>query len=382
MLGRAGKTTIVKIDKATLHGKRPRIVGCNSFKGTHGDTLTDPIARLYADSGIIGWGESHVTEEMATLLLGKRLDDVFNMETGTAPGYDGFDIPLWDLTGRVAQKPVHALLGSKGEKFAPIYDGSIYMEDIDPETGKDRGLGPLDEAVQMGLDYGYEAFKMKIGRGKKWMERKKGFQRDIDAIHRVRELIGPDKRLLMDGNNAYTHEEAVDLVKAVRECSIYWFEEPFKEEIAASLDFKRFLHEESPEIFLADGEGTRPYQPEIRAVIRAGAIDVVQFDLRPVPITPWLTILPLIEEVGLLAAPHNWASHLLNYYIPHFGRGISSFCMAETDTSVIREVDTSSYRLINGKLEIPDEPGFGLELDHKAVDGLVKEEGWTIRKNR
>jgi L-alanine-DL-glutamate epimerase-like enolase superfamily enzyme len=38
--------------------------------------------------------------------------------------------------------------------------------------------------------------------------------------------------------------------------------------------------------------------------------------------------------------------------------------------------------LINGKLEIPDEPGFGLELDHKAVDGLVKEEGWTIRKNR
>jgi L-alanine-DL-glutamate epimerase-like enolase superfamily enzyme len=371
-------TTIVKIDRAELIGKRPRVVGCNSFLGTHGDSFTDPIVRLYTDTGIIGWGRTSAPRDAAALLLGKRLDEVFSPETGTAAGYDGFDIPLWDLAGRILEKPVHGLLGSHGERLAPIYDGSIYMEDIDPESGDDRGLGPLEEAARMGLDYGYVAFKMKIGRGNRWMERKRGFRRDVEAIHRVRELIGPDRQLLMDGNNAYTEQEAVDLVKEVRGCGITWFEEPFQEAIGTSLPFKEYLHSESPEILLADGEGTRPHQPEIRAVIRAAAIDVVQFDLRPVPITPWLSILPLIEEVGLLAAPHNWASHLLNYYIPHFGRGIRSFCMAETDTSTIQEVDSTAYRMVEGKLAIPDVPGFGLELDHAAVDRLVEESGWVI----
>jgi L-alanine-DL-glutamate epimerase-like enolase superfamily enzyme len=306
------------------------------------------------------------------------LNQVFDPKIGTSAGYDGFDLPLWDLAGRAAGKPVHALLGSHGPKQVPIYDGSIYMEDIDPESRKDRGLGPLEEAVRMGLDCGYEAFKMKIGRGKKWMERRKGFRRDIEAIQRVRELIGPHRRLLMDGNNAYTAEEAAELVREVRDCAIFWFEEPFQEEIGASLRFKEFLHAEDPEILLADGEGTRPFQPEIRAVIRAAAIDVVQFDLRPVPITSWLSILPLIEETGLLAAPHNWASYLLNYTIPHFGRGIRCFCMGETDTSTVPEVDASRYPMIEGKLEIPDEPGFGLELDHPAVDRLVEDNGWAI----
>ena len=228
---------------------------------------------------------------------------------------------------------MHALLGGHGQKLAPIYDGSIYMEDIDPETRADLGLGPLRDAVHAGLAYGYEAFKMKIGRGARWMERRQGLRRDIEAIRAVREIIGPRRRLLVGGNNAYTPAEAAELVCAVRPLGIFWFEEPFAEDIEASGTFRRFLHAEAPEILLADGEDTVPSQPEIRAVLRTAAIDVIQFDLRGCPVTPWRTILPLVEEAGLLVAPHNWASHLLNYYIPHIGRGIRGFCIAETDTS-------------------------------------------------
>jgi L-alanine-DL-glutamate epimerase-like enolase superfamily enzyme len=315
---------------------------------------------------------------MARLLAGKRVDAVFDTAAGTAAGYDLFDLPLWDLAGRLAGVPVHALLGGRGDRLAPVYDGSIYMEDLDPDRGTDRGLGPLEEAVQMGLAAGFEAFKMKIGRGAKWMERKAGFRRDVEAITRVREIIGPDRRLLVDGNNGFTPKEAAELVKAARSCSLYWFEEPFPEEIAASRAFREVLNADHPAILLADGEGTRPWQPEIRAILRARAIDVVQFDLRPCPITAWLTILPLLGEAGVLAAPHNWASHLLNYCIPHFGRALTNFCMGETDMSVVPEVDSTLYRMSRGKLEIPDAPGFGLELDHRAVDGLVRQNGWSV----
>jgi L-alanine-DL-glutamate epimerase-like enolase superfamily enzyme len=52
--------------------------------------------------------------------------------------------------------------------------------------------------------------------------------------------------------------------------------------------------------------------------------------------------------------------------------------MAETDPSVIPEVDSSRYRMTGGMLEVPDAPGFGLDLDHTAVDAQVRERGWSV----
>jgi L-alanine-DL-glutamate epimerase-like enolase superfamily enzyme len=343
-----------------------------------GDSIVDPIVRIYTDTGLIGWARSTAGAPHARLLVGKCLADVFDPERGTALGYEYFDLPLWDLAGRVVGKSVHALLGSKGKKLVSVYDSSIYFEDLDPQTGKDRGLEPVEEAVHQGLGLGYRAFKLKIGRGQRWMERQSGFKRDIEVITRVREVIGNGIPLLIDSNNTFTPEEARALVEAVSGCSPYWFEEPFPEDMETSLAFKRFLHEKNPKILLADGEGTRPHQREILAVLRAGAIDVVQFDLRPCPISAWLPILPLLEEVGIMPAPHNWASFLLNFCVPHMGRGIANFSTAETDPSTMEGVDASRYRLVDGKLEIPDDPGFGLELDHAAVDRLVNEEGWSV----
>lgn len=368
---------IVRIDSCEITSTRPRVVGYNSFKGPHGDTITEPIVRITTDSGVIGWARSTASEAEAGLAIGRRIDEVFSFEAGAHAGYDRLDTALWDLSGRLAEKPVHALLGSHGPDRVAIYDGSIYMEDLDPASGTDHGLEPIADAVRAGLELGYRAFKLKIGRGHKWMEPKAGLRRDIEAIQTARETAGPDCRLLVDANNGYTPAEARELVRQVRDCALFWFEEPFPESIEDSLPFKRFLAESDHPVLLADGEGTRPSEPAIRAVIRAGAIDVVQFDLRPVPIGSWLDILPLIEEVGLLAAPHNWHSHLLNYYIPHFGRGMRIFCMGETDISSCPAVDRSAYRLVDGLLQIPDKPGFGLELDHAWADEQVRAVGWV-----
>jgi D-galactarolactone cycloisomerase len=375
----AGKVTIIKIDYLWITAKRPRIVGRNAFSDVQGDTISEPIVRLYTNVGIIGWGRATPTKAMAEMLIGKQINQVFSLTTGAFPGYDYFDTPLWDLVGRLEEMPVHALLGSKGKKSSPIYNGAIYFEDLDPETGKDIGLEPLGQALQEGMDAGYKDFKLKIGRGHKWMERSVGFKRDIEAIHYARKILGSDKRLLFDANNSFTFDEAVEFVNQIRGCDTFWFEEPFPENIAESLSFKNFLQDTHSGILLADGEGTQPGQREIRSVLRAGAIDVVQFDFRPVPISGWLSILPLIEEVGLLAAPHNWASFFLNYYIPHFGRALPMFSMAETDPCSLAVVDTSNYKITNGELEIPDTPGFGLELEHCEIDKLVKENGWIVK---
>lgn len=372
------KARIVQIDSAPLTAKRPRHVGPNAFSGAQGDTITESVVRLHTDAGVVGWARSTATPAMARLLAGRRLGEVFSVTSGTVPGYDYFDTPFWDLAGRMEECPVHKLLAGKGAGPSAVYHSAIYFEDLDPDSGADRGLEEFEGALRMGLAAGYTAFKLKIGRGNRWMERKAGFRRDVEVIHLARSVIGPGRKLLIDSNNTFTPEEARDLVREVRECDIYWFEEPFKEEIETSLPFKEFLHDSEPGILLADGEGTRPAQREIRAVIRAGAIDVVQFDFRPVPITDWLPIAGLLEEVGILAAPHNWASFFLNYYIPHFGRALPNYCTAEIDPCTMTEVDTGAYRLVDGELVVPDLPGFGLELDHEAFERRVNSEGWRV----
>ena len=48
------------------------------------------------------------------------------------------------------------------------------------------------------------------------------------------------------------------------------------------------------------------------------------------------------------------------------------------DPCTMPEVDASAYRLVDGKLEIPSLPGFGLQLDHAAIDRRVAEEGWVV----
>src|SRR3546814_5392162 len=49
---------------------------------------------------------------------------------------------------------------------------------------------------------------------------------DVERISKVREAIGPDVRLMIDANAAYTLEEATDAIRAFADYDIFWFEEP------------------------------------------------------------------------------------------------------------------------------------------------------------
>jgi L-alanine-DL-glutamate epimerase-like enolase superfamily enzyme len=273
------------------------------------------------------------------------------------------------------------VLGDRGTNPIPVYDGSIYMSDLDPDTGRDVGLGPVLGAVRMGLDAGFRAFKVKVGRGYRWMDKQAGFERDVKVLHAIRTETGPGVRLLIDANNGYIHTEARELMLRAGDCDLFWFEEPFPEDVEESVAFKGFMQNAGWRTLLADGEGTRPEtDSHVTEVLRAGGIDAVQFDFRSYPFTKWVQYMAVIEETGTLAAPHNWASYLLNYYIPQFGLGCGRFAMGETDTMAMPGVITNGYELIDGMLHVPDTPGFGLELDRDVFAAAQRDEGaWVVQ---
>ena len=348
-------THIIGVDACVLEGTRPREIGCNSRLGVHGSTNRDTIVRIHTDTGITGWGWAKWRwsparyRATAREIIGKTVADAYGIDKGTADEYLDFDTPLWDLAGRLLNKPVYQLLREYGTSEVPVYDGSIYMEDVDWRTGDDLGLEPVLNAIRDGLETGYRAFKLKLGRGYRWMEARAGFKRDIEVVHAARELIGPDCALLIDGNNGFTVDQAKTLLSETRNCSLYWFEEPFPE--------------------------TKEHCGRLKSFIQKNGIDVVQFDLRSCTITPWKSYMNVIREKDVLAAPHNWGSYLLNYYVPQFGAGCGNFAMAETDRSSVHEIDNSAYVLENGMLLLPQLPGFGLELDPRGFTLAQKARG-------
>ena len=368
--------TITGIASAELQGTRSRVIGRNSQWPVHGQEVQEPVVRLYTDAGVSGWGWSSATAGDADRLVGRKLHEVFSPETGTLGEYLVFDFPLWDLAGRVLEKPVHAMLGDRGSSPVLVYDGSIYIDELDPETGRDEGVEPMLDAVNVGLDAGFRAFKVKVGRGFQWMEPRAGLKRDVEVIRAIRDLIGPHIKLLIDANNGYTPDEARQVMREAGECDIFWFEEPFPESIEQSVSFKEFMREGGWNTLLADGE-TRPagYDEEFEKIVRAGGIDVVQFDLRRYTLTRWVRYMSVIEETETLAAPHNWGSHLSGFYIPQFARGFGRFALGETDSMVMPGVHAEGYDLKEGLTSVPDTPGFGLELDEVYFARAQRAEG-------
>ena len=165
-------STIISVKRIVLQGKRPRVIGRNARLDVHGQYARDPIVMLETDSGLKGWGWSRASRQDADRILGKRLDQLFNPETGTVNECLMFDFPLWDLAGQARNQPIYEMLGAGGVNPVPVYDGSIYIDEIDPKTGADAGLQPMLDAVQAGWNAGHRAFKIKIGRSHKWMEKR------------------------------------------------------------------------------------------------------------------------------------------------------------------------------------------------------------------
>ncbi|GIX07363.1 MAG: hypothetical protein KatS3mg115_1766 [Candidatus Poribacteria bacterium] len=198
-------------------------------------------------------------------------------------------------------------------------------------------------------------------------------------IRAVREKIGPERTLLIDANNGYTPEEAQEVILQTEDCRLEWIEEPFPEEKEACLAFKRFLQERGKNILLADGEGATSQPEAFTEIVRAGGIDVVQFDMRAYTLTRWARYRSVLEETGALAAPHNWGSHLSGFYVAHFGRACPQFATDEIDPMEMPGVIAEGYRMQAGRLVVPEAPGFGLRLDPETYQVALRQpEAWSV----
>ena len=351
--------------------RRSKIAGRNARLDVHGDRSTDRMVRLFTDAGVEAVGNCRADEKAVGQLIGKDPFDYYRRDERKMTGPLGAGtMPLWDLLGKLVKKPVYELLGGTGEGRVPVYDGSIYFADLLPQYA-DKWQDRFREEIDMGVKIGHRAFKIKIGRGSKWMKRDEGDVRDIEVVKLIRQHAGKDVILGVDANNGYDLAGAKRFLEKVGGDNLAFVEELFPETVEECLELKKFMRDNRWATLLADGE-TQGDLEVFKPFLKARAIDVYQADMNRFGFEGILTEAAWAKEAGAVVAPHNWGS-LVGYYMQlHVGRAVSNFYRAEHDPLSTDVLVAEGYDRKDGSSSVPTTSGFGLSIDEKKFAAEIK----------
>jgi len=368
--------TIERIEMATLTGTRPRPAGSNARLGVHGDSVRLPVVRLVTSDGAAGFGRSAASEERLGALLGQHMDNLV-IDGAVVPEWRDVEFPLLDLAARIASLPVHALLGREpGEPLrVSAYDTSLYFDDL--HLDDDAAAADLIAAEAMeGLARGHRAFKIKVGRGARHMPLEEGTRRDIAVIRAVRDAVGPDATVMIDANNGWNLNLTKRVLTEIAAANVYWIEEAFHEDNVLYDDLKAWMAREGLPTLIADGEGAA--HPHLVRWATEGLIDLVQYDMVAYGFGAWRDLGADLDAAGVASAPHTYGNGLGHFATAQLSGVVEGLDWVEWDEAAFAVIDPSGYVLRDGWVEVPDTPGFGLELDETAFATPVATTGFTL----
>jgi len=265
------------------------------------------------------------------------------------------DLALWDLVGKAHDEPLYRLLGAYTDDLPAYASGGYYRE------GKD--LEGLREEMETYVDRGHDTVKMKVGREDLPTER--------ERVRAVRAAIGPDRRLLMDANGAWsTKQEAVRACRAFEEFDPYFIEEPVMPD---SLDLMREVDGAlSYPVAAGELEFSRYGFADL---LREDAVGIVQPDATVVGgVTEWLKVANLAASHDVAVAPHyNWDLHVHLLAAVENGLFLEYF-YRDSDVKAFDDVLENPLEPEDGRLAVPDRPGHGVTLDRDALEPFLLED--------
>lgn len=355
---------VTSLELSTVKMQWPRLVGKNSRLGVHGRGPRVRVCRIRTDHGAVGWGAfrgpAKAAKDLDERIKGKEVAGLLDPASGiTRPELAPLDFALHDLAGVVLEVPVYKLLGGHGPSDNPCYSGMIYFDDLEPPD-KPAGIDKVLQNCQKDYDRGYRQLKVKIGRGHRWMAKAEGLQRDIDVTRAIAKAF-PDVEILVDGNDGFTSDTLLKYLEGVGDVQLFWIEEPFRENLREYQNVRDWLARHKRQTLLADGEAS-PDWKVLDALAEKGLLDVQLVDIVGYGFTAWRKLMPELKRRKVLASPHAWGHLLKTHYVAHLTAGLGNVVTIEGVTCHSEDVDFGGYRLEDGKLILPDDPGFGMKL--------------------
>ena len=331
------------------------------------------LVKVHTDEGVIGIGEASCTprwsgEDQVTgahlirsylepLLIGEdptRVEEVAaKFRLAFAGNYftkSAVEMALWDIAGKVANKPVYELLGGKVREFVPT---KWSVSGVEPDKAAD--------IARWAIGKGFKAIKVKVG-----IEP----DGDVARVRAVREAIGPQIKLGVDANGGWGLEDAVKTIEQLRAFNIYFVEQPVPpEDVAEMADVRKEIH-----VPLIADESVYTLQ-DAKTLARLGAADVLSIYVgKAGGIDPARKIADFAHKAGLkCTVGSNLELGVGSAAMIHLAIASDAINAEEFPCDIIGpfyykdDIVQRSLEVTPGMAKPNDVPGLGVELDDEKI---------------
>jgi L-alanine-DL-glutamate epimerase-like enolase superfamily enzyme len=253
------------------------------------------------------------------------------------------DMALWDIKGKTLNQPLWRVLGGARERVATYASGALM-----------RGL-TLERAASAArrlVDKGFRQVKMQLA-----LPGETSPQQEVERARLIREAVGPATDLMVDINQRWRVEQAIDIGRRLEPLGLYWLED-----VTTADDFAGLARvADALATPVAGGEyvwGIAPF----RHMLEARSVDIPMIDLvRVGGITQWLKVAGMAEAFNLPVV-----SHLIPEVHVHLIGAVPNGLTVEYMpwlTRLFEEVPLPQ----DGTLTMPTAPGLGLRFDRDVI---------------
>jgi mandelate racemase len=271
----------------------------------------------------------------------RRSQNLVGYEGITTIAVSGMDMAIWDALAKAAGLPLARLLGGTLGAVPAYNSNGLWL--IEPSA-------LAKEAAELVAEGGFTGLKLRLGRDR--------LTDDLAAIRAVRQGASDAIKLMVDFNQGLSLGDALQRCHALDEQGLYWLEEPIAYDNLAG--YVRLTRELKTPIQL----GENFYGPrELYKAIAVAAGDYVMPDLMRIGgVSGWLRAVPIAAAAGIQVSTHlypEFAAHLMR--VTETAHWLEWQDWADP---VLKE----PFSIKDGKIEIPDRPGAGIEWDETAVE--------------
>lgn len=358
----------------------------------------DLVVKIHTDEGVTGIGETDTNpwvaramiEAPGTHIIGLGLKEMLigadpldveglweRMYTGSAmTGRRGLgicaigalDMALWDLRGKIENKPVWQLLGGAAQSAVTPYASLLPEGDT-----LDQYTESLVKRAVKAKTLGFRAVKLEVCIKGPYAHNSIQIEDDraiAEVVRACREAIGPEMTVMVDVAYCWPDwKAALRAIEMFADEDIYFVETPLPSDdidgyakLTAACDVR-----------IAAGEWLNT-RFEFREYMERDALDVVQPDVGRVGgLTEARRVALQARDRGLVVVPHCWKSAIGIAASVHLA-AISPTCAfveylpaALADSRLRKDLVLDEFTLVDGRLPLPDRPGLGVTLNEAAL---------------
>ncbi len=268
-----------------------------------------------------------------------RSHETFQGGIATA-AQSGVDLALWDLKGKLLERPVYELIGGPSHKSVDLY-----------ATGDD---------LEWMRELGFKRFK--ISNPFFYEQGSEGLAQLEEHVAHARDVVGNDAELMINPVMSFNADMALRVAERLRPYKLRWLEEPLPPwDLEGHKELKRSMTWTA----LATGEhhyGRKSFQQ----LIAARAVDIVQPDIEWTGgFSETLKIYTYAEAAGIETITHMggntaWGQHFA-YAMPESSQA-EWFMDTDVGQPVADKLMPGVPAMKDGRVTPSDAPGFGLEI--------------------